>query len=607
MRLWWLGSIGRGGRALGLASTLLAVGAAVAVAAPGDLDTSFDGDGRVTIDYGGLSDEANDVLVQPDGKIVSVGGGNAQSDFAISRVNPDGSPDTGFDGDGTIGINFGGLDIANGVARQADGKIVAAGYTSQSDRVAVVRLNPDGGLDANFGLNGLQTIEYGGQDGAADVLVQPDGKIILAAQGGNTAPNAQNIHVTRLGVNGTPDPSFGIGGTTVLDFGGRDLAGAVALQDDGKVVVTGTTNATGGGDIVVARLNSNGSPDGSFDGEGRRTINLNASDSGEAVLVQPDGKIVVAGYREPAGGVAPVVRLEPDGSFDRSFAGGTALVPGISRIYDLALLANGKFVVAGFGPTDTGVARIQPGGSPDDTFGGGDGSVTVGAPEGETAGNAVAIQANGAIVVAGYVDTFPSPQEDNVFLARLEGDPLDTGGGPGGGGTGDGGAGGGGQGGGGPGGGPGGGGGGFTVPRCAGKRATIVGTSRKDRLRGTRRADVIVALGGNDIIKGGRSNDRICAGTGNDSIAGESGNDRIYGQSGKDKASGGSGNDRIDGGSSADRIKGQSGKDSLSGGTGNDTIDGGSSKDRINGNSGKDKCVGGSGKDRAKCERKRGI
>ena len=606
MRLSWLGSIGRGGRALAVATTMLAVATAVAVAAPGDLDTNFDGDGRLIIDYGGLTDTAYDVLVQPDGKIVSVGHGVAPGDFAISRVNSDGSPDTGFGGgDGTVGIDFGGSDTAYGVARQADGKIVAVGYTSMSDRVAVLRLNPDGGLDANFGLNGLRTIEYGGQDGARDVLLQPDGKIILAAQGGNTAPNAQNIQVTRLDANGTPDPSFGIGGTTALDFGGRDLANAVALQDDGKVVVTGSTGATGGGDIVVVRLNANGSPDDSFDGEGRKTINLNAQDSGQAVLVQPDGKIVVAGYRDLAGG-APVVRMEPDGSLDRSFAGSTVLVPGIPRIYDAALLANGKLVVAGLGPEGTtGVARVQPGGSPDDTFGG-DGSVSVDAPEGDSGGEAVAIQANGAMVVAGYVDTFPSPQEDNVFLARLDGDPLDSGGGPGGGGTGDGGAGGGGQGGGGPGGGPGGG-GGFTLPRCAGKRATIVGTSRKDRLRGTRRADVIVALGGNDIIKGGRGNDRICAGSGNDSIAGESGNDRIYGQSGKDKATGGSGNDRIDGGSSADRIAGQSGKDSLSGGSGNDRIDGGSSKDRINGNSGKDKCAGGSGKDRAKCERKRSI
>ena len=183
-----------------------------------------------------------------------------------------------------------------------------------------------------------------------------------------------------------------------------------------------------------------------------------------------------------------------------------------------------------------------------------DGKQTLGFP-GFGFARGLALQGDGKLVTAGDVG-------GDVLVARLEGDPVEAGGGP-------------------PAGGPGGGpGGSGAVPRCAGRPATIVGSSTRDRLRGTRRADVIVALGGNDRIKGGRGNDRICAGSGNDSAAGESGKNRVYGQSGKDR---------------------------VSGGGGNDSIDGGPGKDRINGNGGRDRCNGGTGKDRATCERERRI
>jgi RTX calcium-binding nonapeptide repeat (4 copies) len=105
-------------------------------------------------------------------------------------------------------------------------------------------------------------------------------------------------------------------------------------------------------------------------------------------------------------------------------------------------------------------------------------------------------------------------------------------------------------------------------PRCGGKRATLVGTSGRDRLRGTRRADVIVGLGGNDVIRAGRGNDLVCAGAGNDYVDGGAGNDR------------------------------------LSGGSGGDRLLGGAGRDRLTGDSGRDRCVGGAGRDQAACERK---
>ena len=278
------------------------------------------------------------------------------------------------------------------------------------------------------------------------------------------------------------------------------------------------------------------------------------------MVLQPDGKIVLAGFISSdfgGGGDFRVTRLNADGTPDRGFGtNGAATVDfgGTTFATAAALLANGKIVVAGVGASQPAVARLQPGGTLDTTFGAG-GKATVPGTIAHIEG--MALQANGRIVIAG-TNGLGTPWD--VGIARLDNDSPAAGG-PGGGG-------------------PGPGGGGKSVPRCSGKRATIVGTGRSERLKGTRRADVIVALGGNDKIAAGRGNDLICAGNGNDSIDGGRGNDRLYGQNGKDKLGGGSG------------------KDSLSGGTG---------KDRLAGGGGRDSCTGGSGKDRAVCEREKSI
>jgi uncharacterized delta-60 repeat protein len=548
-------------RSLILATALLALLAAPAVAAPGDLDQSFDGDGLRIVDWGG-SDSGHDVAVQPDGKIVVVGVGFlAPVDFGISRLNPDGSFDTGFDGDGSAFVALGGDEIAFGVAIQPDGKIVAAGQTSLETRGAIARLQPNGTRDSGFALNGALTLEYGGIDLARDVLIQPDGGIVTAGGRGTT----DDMVVTRLTAGGTPDPSFNGGVSRALDFGGTELAAAVAQQADGKLVIAGSTTGAGQA-TVVARLNVNGSTDTSFDGDGRATLAGPPGSVAADMVIQPDGKIVVAGFVSEdfdGGGILRVTRLNPDGTPDGGFgASGVATIDfgGADSATAVALLANGKIVVLGNRDSQPAVARLQPGGTLDATFGDG-GKVIV--PGTIQSGQGLALQPNGRMVIAGS-----SSVPGDVVVARLEGDSPAAGGGPGGG----------------PGapGGPGGSGGsgGQTVPRCGGKRATIVGTNRSDRLKGTRRADVIVALGGNDRIAAGRGNDLICAGAGNDSIDGGTGNDRLYGQDGKDK---------------------------LAGGSGKDTLSGGGGKDRLAGGSGRDSCSGDSGKDSAACEREKSV
>jgi uncharacterized delta-60 repeat protein len=553
----------RGAATLVLMAVLLAALSGHALAAPGDLDPSFDGDGKKTFGDTG-TDSAEAVLVQPDRKLVlsGQGGGNV----TVARLNPDGSFDSSFGDGGTSGADFGGDDFGYAAALQPNGKIVVAGRTSVNQDIAVARFNPNGSLDSSFDPGGTdgpgkKILPYDGTDFAQAVQVQPDRKIVVAGYGNAHA----DFVVTRLHPNGSFDTSFGDDGTSWADFGGYEYGVAAALQPDGKVVVAGSTSVNY--DIAVVRFNPNGSLDAGFDpggsdGPGKKTFDYGGLDVAQAVLVQPDHKIVLAGRGGPNRDFA-VTRLNPDGSFDTSFGdGGTSAADfgGDDEGFAAALQRNGKIVVAGNTPVsevndDVAVARLQPDGTLDTTFSF-DGRTTVNFGGFDFA-NAVALQPDGRIVLAGSSNDFA--------VARLEGDPpAGEDGGPGG-----------------PGGGAG---SGSRVPRCAGRRATIVGTARRDVLRGTRRADVIVALGGNDWIRAARGSDRVCGGPGNDNLAGDAGRDRLLG---------GAGNDRLSGGPGNDRLLGQAGRDRLLGGAG---------ADRLAGGGGRDICLGGIRLDRSRCE-----
>lgn len=401
-----------------LCASLLAacVGASAATGAPGDLDTTFGLDGRLTLNTG-PTDTASDVLVQPDGRIVVAG--TSENDFAVSRLNQDGGLDSSFASDGTTTVDFGGTDVGVAAALQPDGKIVVAGQTSAgSGDVAVARLNPDGTPDTGFSDDGEQTINHGdaGDSGRA-ILVQPGGAIVVAGAGGAAADTV----VSRLNPNGTRDMTFSGDGLVNVNFGGTDLGLGAALQPDGRIVVAGFTTA-GGTDVAIARLDPDGSPDTTFDGDGRRTLDLGGDDAAQAALVQPDGKIVLAGLGHPSQDVA-VMRLNSNGSPDPSFAGdGTVNVDfgNEDNATSVARQPDGKLVVAGatgLGGGDSVIVRLQPGGQLDPTFsldgkqifdfGGTGGALSV------------ALQADRKIVTSG---TSLRDMATDGVVARLEGD-----------------------------------------------------------------------------------------------------------------------------------------------------------------------------------------
>ena len=382
------------------------------VAADGDLDLTFDSDGKVTTNLSAAHDEAYGVAIQPDGKIVVVGSqGNSNGVIAVCRYNPDGSLDTSFDGDGKATTADVTSVSASGraVALQSDGKIVVAGIggpVGQFDfDFVLARFNANGSLDTTFNSDGVLTtgIETGNDEGANAVAIQPDGKIIAAGFTIATLGGTGAFALARFETNGTLDASFDGDGRVVTTFaaGGAD-AKAVMLQSDGRIVAAGSRN--------LARYLANGTLDGTFGTGGRVLVNAN-SISIEAAALQSDGKIVFAGAGLPAGGFNvdfAVGRIDAAGFLDPTFdTDGRNFIDlghNQDRVYSIALRPDGKIILAGgSGIADDaafGLARFNANGTIDTTFSE-DGIVKTDFPNGSDVANDVAIQADGKIVAAG--------------------------------------------------------------------------------------------------------------------------------------------------------------------------------------------------------------
>jgi uncharacterized delta-60 repeat protein len=426
----------------------------------GVLDFTFSTDGVLAQDFGlGSTDDdgAEAVVIQPDGKILVAGFAQRATagdfDIFVARYNRDGTPDTDFGIAGVRYISFdlGGTkeDRAQAIALQADGKIVVAGFaaTTNGTDFAIARLDATGTLDPAFDGDGKTTVPFdlGGtnNDVATDLVIQPDGKIVVVGSAA-TAANGTDFAIVRLDTGGTPDGTFNTDGK--LDFGinlggtNNDVAEAVALsgdkivlagtaensptlseavvavltaagnpdvafagggvitlryasvlghhtakdvavQSDGGIVLTGQAENPTGADnnIGIARLTPAGVLDPTFDDDGRRALNLSndgtREDAAETVIIQPDGKIFIAGFsaRDQSGTVHSDwfgLRLNADGSPDTTYNGSGL------RFYDLAevgfstdtaraaALGSDGFVIVGnqltaASGTDTALARIR--------------------------------------------------------------------------------------------------------------------------------------------------------------------------------------------------------------------------------------------------------
>ncbi|WP_128980928.1 DUF11 domain-containing protein [Streptomyces roseicoloratus] len=665
---------GPGGRAtalvaLGLAAALALPG--TALAAPGDLDPEFGTDGRVTTPVTGFA-EGRDIARQSDGRLVVAG--TSEAGFTLARYDADGGLDGGFGGgDGIATSDFGGgSHSANGVAVQPDGKIVVVGTTEVVDEgggccfFSVARYHADGSPDTGFGDGGLVRIEeFGGSADGADVALLPDGRIVAAGKGGGGG-----FALVRLnGADGSLDTTLGGDGAVVAGFtpaspqdaGG--IARGLAVQPDGKVVSVGYVGNTAF-DIGLARYTTDGTLDTTFSGDGTVTADFGGTEFGNAVAVQPDGRIVAAGA---GGSGVALLRYLADGSPDTGFGTGgrtSVAFPGDRGSANaLALQTDGKIVVAGLADdpnstesNDFGVARFTPNGTPDTGFAG-DGFAVTGFGDFDEA-RAVLVQPDGRIVAAGYGAGFafalaryegggstppPTPQADLtvrktgsatvsigdratytvtvtnsasstatatgvtltdtlsgagvtlVSATPSQGSCTTTG----------------------------------TSATCAlgslaaGASATVTVTA-EPRATGTltdratasgspqdpnasdntatattsvnnARGCTVIGTSGADTLNGGFGNDVICGLGGNDTIRANYGNDTVHG---------GFGNDNVDGGFGDDTLHGDQGNDTLNGSYGNDrltTTDGVTGNDSANGGYGSDTCTTDPGDTRLSC------
>lgn len=268
----------------------------------GSLDGTFGTGGLVITPVGTGNAWGSSVSIQSDGKIV-VGGDcwndSSYFDFALVRYNEDGSLDSSFGTGGKVTTDIiNSDDGGNKVTIQGDGKIVIAGNASRESAriwdIALARYNADGSLDSSFGTAGKVSTIVGSGSYVSDVAIQNDGKVVAAGRA--TVNSAHVFTLVRYTVDGSLDSTFGTGGIVTTSFGGGDDgASALKILSDGRIVAAGGSWNGTNYDFALARYNADGSLDSAFAGGKVTTAVGNGEDNASDMAIQGDGKIVVTG------------------------------------------------------------------------------------------------------------------------------------------------------------------------------------------------------------------------------------------------------------------------------------------------------------------------
>ena len=377
--------------------------AAIGVSAPLfgiQLDPTF-GDRGIAL--GPFDVGVSGMALQADGALVTVGG-DGSGGVALVRFTRNGAIDSTF-GSAGLATSFPSSNVQPaGLAIQPDGKIVLAGtvYASPTASIFVARYLSNGSLDPDFGTGGSVTTGLTPEgDSASSLVLQPDGRIVVAGAGGTQFQLvAQNFEVVRYNTDGSLDPSFGIGGSVIVNMGGPGIS--VVLRPDGRLVVGGWIGSpTGQDSFALLGLLGSGAIDPQFGTGGQVFTQVDTSDYGNAIALSPDGKIVSTGATASA---VVVLRYRADGSLDPAFASG-----GIFK-FDLRSAPNAiavdrqnRVVVTGAFNAGFGLLRLLPNGREDPSIGPqGWTSVLGGAPpQFQAYPGGLAIQANGEIVIGG--------------------------------------------------------------------------------------------------------------------------------------------------------------------------------------------------------------
>ncbi|MEA1897797.1 MAG: T9SS type A sorting domain-containing protein, partial [Bacteroidota bacterium] len=320
----------------------------------GSLDNDFGNDGVVLFDGGTDSDAAWDMLIQDDGKILISGSVNNQfttvDDFAMVRFNTDGTPDNTFGTGGLVITDIDGQwDNAYALAIQDDGKILLAGeaYSGTKRNMCVVRYESNGSMDLTFGSGGIVLNSIGCvKDRTRAMTLQADGKILVA--GFMVDGLDEQAFLTRINTDGSIDNSFGNAGVATLDVGGNDdRYWALSVRPDGKIIAAGYNGTASNWDYMLVRYLIDGTLDNTFGSNGIALSNFGINDMVQDMVLQPDGKILIAG----GGFVFELIRFMENGYPDTDFGDNgivnTTIGTGFSFCQALAQQSDGKIVLAG--------------------------------------------------------------------------------------------------------------------------------------------------------------------------------------------------------------------------------------------------------------------
>lgn len=259
----------------------------------GTLDRTFGNNGKLSDGFPGNLNAAHSIAIQDDSKIILAG--HFDQDFALIKYTKDGNKDNWYNSKNIIITDFNsGIDIAQSVAIQTDGKIVVAGYSNID--FALARYNTDGTLDSSFGIEGKITTNIDSSNNVGtSMIIQSDGKIILAGRS-----NA-DFAMVRYNIDGTLDNTFGIDGQVTTNFNNKySVALSLALQSDGKIILAGFSYSESLiENFSLARYNTDGSLDKTFGIEGKLTTEFGSRGSiATSACIQSDDKILLVGYSE---------------------------------------------------------------------------------------------------------------------------------------------------------------------------------------------------------------------------------------------------------------------------------------------------------------------
>ncbi|MBI5538519.1 MAG: T9SS type A sorting domain-containing protein [Bacteroidia bacterium] len=353
----------------------------------GSPDLTFAGTGYVSTSIGTVNSMSYGLVVQNDGKTITAGNSvfNGYSAITLVRYLTNGSLDNSFGNNGTVITQTGISSSASSIVLQNDNKIIAVGRTLINDTTfnfTAIRYNTDGTIDNTFGTAGIAFINVENSAQAYNIAIQTTGKIIIS--GYSNFNSNTGISLVRLNANGTPDNSFGTSGISIHHFAeSPDVeAWAMALDANDNIITTGmiTDEILGRNKIAVVKFNSDGSLDTGFGTSGitKTSLSNTTDDFGNAIDIQTDGKIVIAGT---SNNTAVIARYNVNGSLDSSFGTGGIIQTNFdiaqpAEAYGITVQTDGKIVAVGVsGPNaqntngNFGLLRLNNDGTFDNTFG----------------------------------------------------------------------------------------------------------------------------------------------------------------------------------------------------------------------------------------------